>query len=226
MSAKPLLRVRMISISNSLPGNQAWRHFELHPANSCRSRTRDEFKSAIRVLEKNIAEGTQRHDHMTVLLEDITIDTLDLAFELYNAYPDRFRLFFITTHDLSLIERDFRNHPVSVEVFSITPVTQKDAEIYVTHRLNEFREPALDVINDLYPIFPWTQQGLHRCVEDLGPTTIESPVTLRMLNRNLRGRLEDHHEYIKAMHLPPVGTVDRSRITDYLMAANTAEANR
>src|SRR5262249_17390477 len=156
-------------------GEQPWRQFELPAPSEARAWTKTEFETATGKLQSEIEKGSQAGDHISVLLEDVTNETWYRAVGLLEKFKNRTRFCVITTHDLKLLDQDPRalTGSVRVEVFTIAAVFPTDAEAYITHRVQQFREPQRP---ELSAMFPFTPDYIKHCITD------DSPVTLRVLN--------------------------------------------
>jgi hypothetical protein len=134
-------------------------------------------------------------------------------------FKNRSRISVITTHDLNLLDEDPRSlgGSVRVEVSTLPPVKPEDAEIYVRHRVQLFRDPDRPEITAVSPMFPFTQSSIRRCVADSGPVEAGSPVTLRVLNAQLRSRIDEQHEAILRLGLADVGIAETADLSKYLL---------
>jgi hypothetical protein len=178
-----------------------------------------EFETAALKLQADIVDGSQAGDHIAVLLEDVTKATWHRAVGLLEQFKNRSRFSVITTHDLSLLDEDPRSlgGSVRVEVFTLAPVKPEDAENYVRHRVKLFRDPDRPEITAISPMFPFTQSSIRRCVADSGPLDTSSPVTLRVLNAQLRSRIDEQHEVVLKRGLADVATANAAELSRYLL---------
>jgi hypothetical protein len=184
--------------------------------------TKEDLAKGLAAMKTQIASTTQPGDHLLMLVEDVMADTLDLVLGLYDDLGDYPKLMFATTHDLSLLDKPLQNMSQTIEAFTLAPIGPEDAEAFVRHRLELFRNPKIAGLDAVSPVFPWPLPRLLEEVQDMSAIagdalTETSPITLRVLSTNLRRKLQEHHQQLEKQGVAPIGTAPPERLKDYLI---------
>lgn len=200
---------------------EPFRFFEFDkPDDPLNARTRDEFRKALDTIRTAVASNVQGGDQVVILIEDVTADTFPLVLGYYDELSDNPKLIFCTTHDLELMRENPNNISQNVEAFTIAPISPDDAEAFVRHRLELFRDPRIAALTTVSEVFPWSSERLRKQVKDISATQVAeaSPVTLRVLSRNLSEQILAHHRRLTEIHVVPIDQAPNDKLPDYLIA--------
>jgi len=214
-SGKTTLGAWMIAEMARLPGDEPWACFHVpEPAedtDSARVAALDRVRDQIAAVPAG--------NHVAVLVENVSVASLNAAIARFNELEDWPRLFVVTTHNLKLLDADERTMggAARIEVFTLRQITPADADAYVAHRLPQYRDPHRQEIEELSPVFPFAPGAAGRFVQR-GADAGAVPVVLRQINTHFRSKLAEHARRLRSRpgHVP-IENVPAAALTDYLL---------